>query len=235
MTYRLLTLGHFSPLQWFKDHVEDYESPSGESGAPTSSLLIDNTPSGISRSTVLAKSRALNDVSNSTTRALEKTKLHLEYLRKVEELARREDLVAQGEEEIAQRELVVALKELQKREQALVRREERLARREKDLRAREAAVSDIKDIFPSSDVSPAETVADQNPVDMLAPSKLFDKSIHRPSTSESVSSPSSQSSDTAFFEHAANGHTVSSYHPSKLVLDFHHRLHHQVPETTAVA
>lgn len=137
-----------------------------------------------------------------------------EVLRRAEDIARREEVVAQREEDFATRELMVALKELVRREQAVARREERLAAREKELLQRESSVAGITVSF---DLPLVETEADLNPVDRLISSKKAANG-NPSSTPESVSSPSSRSDDTAFFE---NGVTTQQ----KLVLGFPDNLH----------
>lgn len=123
--------------------------------------------------------------------------------------------MAQREEDFATRELMVALKELVRREQAVARREERLAAREKELLQRESGVAGITVSF---DLPLVETEADLNPVDRLISSKKAANGNPSSATPESVSSPSSRSDDTAFFE---NGVTTQQ----KLVLGFPDNLH----------
>ncbi|KAG8906590.1 hypothetical protein FRB99_006545 [Tulasnella sp. 403] len=189
--------------KWFKDHIEGYtmppEKPDAAAVAPTKKSPRHN-PSNVLRE----KQNTSEDLGQSFR--IEKSKLQLEVFRKAEELARQEEALAQREEDIAHRELLIALKELERREQALARREERLARREKALLKREAALAQAvqkeTNSVRISTLSLAKTVGDLNFID-LASSKLFEKGGETVSSTPSLSSlsPSTESSDTAFFEH----------------------------------
>lgn len=193
----------------------------GDSSA--SALLVGQTASG--RPTKSLVNGHLQHASSSSDRTathapFEKSRLQNEVLRRAEDLARREEAVAVREEDFATRELMVALKELVRREQAVARREERLSTREKELLQREASVAGITVSFDLS----LETEADLNTVDRLISSKKAANGNPSSATPESVSSPSSRSDDTAFFENGVTTH-------QKLVLDFPDNLH--IPSSIA--
>ncbi|KAG8914766.1 Beta-glucosidase 1B [Tulasnella sp. 408] len=204
-------------MKFFKDNIDGYALPEdGDSSA--SAIPVGQTSSG--RPTKSLVNGHLQYASNSSDRTtvhapFEKSRLQNEVLRRAEDIARREEVVAQREEDFATRELMVALKELVRREQAVARREERLAAREKELLQRESSVAGITVSF---DLPLVETEADLNPVDRLISSKKAANGNPSSATPESVSSPSSRSDDTAFFE---NGVTTQQ----KLVLGFPDNLH----------
>ncbi|KAG9019152.1 Beta-glucosidase 1B [Tulasnella sp. 427] len=204
---------------WYKANIEGYTSLPEDGDSSASAILVGQSASG--RPTKSLVNGHLQHASSSSDRTathapFEKSRLQIEVLRRAEDLARREESVAQREEDFATRELMVALKELVRREQAVARREERLSVREKELLQRESSVAGITVSFNFSAV---ETEADLNTVDRLISSK---KAANGNPSPESVSSPSSRSDDTAFFENGVTAH-------QKLVLDFPDNLH--IPST----
>ena len=216
-------------IQWFKDNIDGYALPPDHGSAAAPLLSKEAVHSANSQALALPKSLHSTQSTTAVSSPYERSKLSLEYSRRVAELSNREEHLAQHEEDLAHRELIVALKELYRREQAVVHREERLARREQDIAAREAAVVDIPTkIFstPGSSHSPASTVEDTHTFESH-PSKLFEKALSSSLASASPSSPSSRSSATVYFDHTTQ---------SKSVFDLPGHHHFQsASETTAVA